>query len=327
MINLSIIVPVYNVVGYLRDCTRSLVESYEACDKSATTVEVILADDGSDDGSGELCDQLAQEHPLFRALHRPHAGVAAVRNAALGMAVGEYVGWVDADDWVDSSFLQAVSDGLSMLPDILFFDLKNDQGRGMAYGAPAGRVSKATFMHDLMRDGRQRSFLCNKVFARRLFEDARFDETLSQLSDFAILPRVASQAETIAYLPSCLYVYRMRTGSITNQFAVDRLRNRFHIVLERLHSAPAEFQRDALSCALYQAFWICRQLLRAVNDGDAAARHALITDCVHFVRAHFLSSLLDPGDDLRRKFQLIACASGALGTAGRLYDFMLGMKR
>ena len=91
----SIIVPVYNVAPYLHQCMDSLI------DQTYRNIEIICVDDGSTDASGEILDQYAKTDDRVLAIHTTNAGVASARNTALSYAAGEYITFVDGDDWID----------------------------------------------------------------------------------------------------------------------------------------------------------------------------------------------------------------------------------
>ena len=90
---ISVIVPVYNVEPYLTACVESVLR------QTYSNLEVILLDDGSTDGSGRLCDGFAQKDARVRAVHQQNSGVSAARNAGLDMAKGDYLYFLDGDDW------------------------------------------------------------------------------------------------------------------------------------------------------------------------------------------------------------------------------------
>ena len=91
----SIIVPVYNIMEYLPRCVESLRnQTYE-------TIEILLVDDGSTDGTGALCDRLAAEDSRIRVFHKENGGSSSARNLGIAQAKGEYLGFVDSDDYVE----------------------------------------------------------------------------------------------------------------------------------------------------------------------------------------------------------------------------------
>ena len=97
---LSIIVPVYNVRAFLEKCIKSILA------QTFTDYELILVDDGSDDGSGEICDKFALEDERIRVIHKENGGVVSARKAGISAARGAYAGYVDGDDWIDSSMYE-----------------------------------------------------------------------------------------------------------------------------------------------------------------------------------------------------------------------------
>ncbi len=103
---ISVIIPVYNVKPYLDDCIQSVIR------QDYTDFECILVDDGSTDGSSEICDQWAQKDNRIRVIHQPNGGVSAARNRGLDSAKGEYIAFIDSDDWVDADYLSAMADSL-----------------------------------------------------------------------------------------------------------------------------------------------------------------------------------------------------------------------
>ena len=97
MPELSVIVPVYKAENFLTPCVESLLS------QSVSDLEIVLVEDGSPDRSGELCDALAERDPRIQVIHQENAGVSCARNRGLQQAKGTYVGFVDSDDWVDST--------------------------------------------------------------------------------------------------------------------------------------------------------------------------------------------------------------------------------
>lgn len=103
---ISVVVPVYNVEKYLRECLDSiLAQTYQ-------NIEVILVDDGSKDSSGVICDEYAQRHENFRVVHKENAGLGMARNTGLEYVNGEYVTFLDSDDWLEPDMIQQLYNGI-----------------------------------------------------------------------------------------------------------------------------------------------------------------------------------------------------------------------
>ena len=104
---ISVVVPVYNVEDYLDRCVKSIIsQTYE-------NLEVILVDDGSADGSPVMCDSWAQKDPRIKVIHKPNGGVSSARNAALDAATGDFIGFVDSDDWIENDFYELLMKSLA----------------------------------------------------------------------------------------------------------------------------------------------------------------------------------------------------------------------
>ena len=96
----TVIVPVYNAVSYLEKCIESIIN------QSYIYLEIILVDDGSTDGSGTMCDEYAEKDDRIKVIHQANRGASSARNAALDVSKGEYVSFVDADDYIDSKMIE-----------------------------------------------------------------------------------------------------------------------------------------------------------------------------------------------------------------------------
>ena len=115
----SVIVPVYKAEATLEKCAKSILAQAPA------DLELILVDDGSPDGSGALCDRLAEQDSRVRVIHQKNAGASAARNAGLDAASGRYLQFVDADDWVLPGLYEAALPILEQGADVLFFGVEN----------------------------------------------------------------------------------------------------------------------------------------------------------------------------------------------------------
>ena len=92
---ISVIVPVYKVEPYLRKCLDSIIN------QTYRNLQIILVDDGSPDNCGAICDEYASKDSRIEVIHQENGGVSAARNAGLKLAAGDYIGWVDSDDWIE----------------------------------------------------------------------------------------------------------------------------------------------------------------------------------------------------------------------------------
>ena len=100
----SIIVPIYKVEKYLKQCLDSILnQTYE-------NIEIILVDDGSPDNCGKICDEYASNDKRIRVIHKENGGLSSARNAGLDVATGEYISFIDSDDYVSENFIKRLYD-------------------------------------------------------------------------------------------------------------------------------------------------------------------------------------------------------------------------
>ncbi len=208
----SVILPVYQVENYLEKCLSSLLP------QCSDDVQILLIDDGSTDGSLRILWEWQQRYPNIEVISQPNQGVASARNAGLSRAQGEYILWVDPDDWVIPDWLSTIRQRLAETkPDLLVFDYIACEGDNQSechYGRPAGPVEPTQLLYDLTEDTRLTSVLWNKVIHRSFFEGFRFDKSLRCMEDAELLIRIAPRLEHIDYLPEPLYYYRIRPGGL-----------------------------------------------------------------------------------------------------------------
>ena len=137
---LSVIVPVYNVYGYLEECLDSILNQ-KGCD-----YEVILVDDGSTDGSSELCDVYAQKNPTVKVIHKLNGGLSDARNVGMANANGVYLMFVDSDDWIAEGSLKVICEKLQQtFPEVLFTRLIE---------ARSTFIEKDTDMGNMLKDAK-----------------------------------------------------------------------------------------------------------------------------------------------------------------------------
>ncbi len=208
----SVILPVYQVESYLEECLSSLMP------QCGEQVQVLLIDDGSTDGSLSILRKWEQRCRNIEVISQPNQGVSSARNAGLQRAIGEYILWVDPDDWVAPDWLSTIRRHLAETrPDMLVFDYTACDGsrrQECHYGRPAGLVEPQQLLSDLTEDTRLTSVLWNKVIHRSFYEGFRFDETLRCMEDAELLARITPKMQRIEYLPVLLYCYRIRSSGL-----------------------------------------------------------------------------------------------------------------
>ena len=209
---ISVIVPVYNI----KDCLRRCVESI--CKQTYSNLEILLVDDGSDDGTEKLVDELAREDRRIRAFHKPNGGSSSARNMGICQAAGKYLGFVDSDDYIEPGMYERLM-GCIGETGVSIAQVSRDEIDESGNRLPnvceppkeAYLCSGENFMRELLLHRGDCSY-CTKLTDRRLFEKNRFPEGVLN-EDFHLLVEMLGETDRIAILPEQDYHVFYRTGS------------------------------------------------------------------------------------------------------------------
>ena len=210
----SIIIPVYNVAPYLRECLDSVVA------QTFTDWEAICVDDGSTDGSGAILDEYAAKDSRFKVIHQSNTGVSAARNAALDVAKGEWICFLDADDLWHERFLEVFLAGMREYPnDVCFrsgFCCFDDETQKPMFAVGQCKFERIDISEAIaMRDFFDYYFFCY-AYRRELFEGIRFPHYIRG-EDRCVLNKLQLQRiDAIVATEDALYGYRQRQGSAMN---------------------------------------------------------------------------------------------------------------
>ncbi len=229
MPTLSFVVPVYNVEQFLPRCLDSLV-AQSGCD-----LEILCVNDGATDSSPEILEDYAKRYPhLITVLHKENGGLSDARNFGLERARGEYVAFVDSDDFLREDFaLLAVSkmekEGLDLL--LTDFSYYYESGRTVPVKARKGLSS------DLRREALLSAPMAwMRLYRRSLLEEIRFVKGI-YYEDLEMTPRALLAAKKVGFLEESVYFYVQREGSIMNQSAFNKKFLDIFKVLDRVYRA------------------------------------------------------------------------------------------
>ncbi len=208
---ITVIVPVYNVERYLPRCLDSIVhQTYEE-------LEILLIDDGSTDSSGEICDRYAINDPRIHVVHQKNAGAGAAKNTGLRIATGEYLAFVDSDDWIEPDSLEYMHELMSENgSDIVHccFSLEyTDRSEEQITHTHRETVDRIEFLRRLTEDWTC-ALLWDKLFRRCLFNGVFFEEG-RVIDDEFFTYRGVMNANRILIDNKIVYHYRQRRSSAT----------------------------------------------------------------------------------------------------------------
>lgn len=213
---ISIIVPIFNIEDYLSKCIESLLA------QSYRNLEILLIDDGSTDNSGKIADKYAELDDRIRTFHQSNGGLSSARNRGLDVMTGDYVMFVDGDDFVERDYCKTALDlAIEHQVDIVAFGFNRYWSEKEKFVPRKTRKPRLMAKNDaikelILRRDAMYNYVWNKIFASNLFDGIRFPIG-RRFEDVAIMHHVFHKAKTGVYLSDdVLYNYRQeRSGSIT----------------------------------------------------------------------------------------------------------------
>lgn len=214
---ISVIIPIYNVEPYVRQALDSVVN------QTYRNLEIILIDDGSPDRCGEICDEYARRDPRVRVIHQKNAGVSAARNAGIDSATGDWLAFVDPDDWLEAEAYElALARANETAVDMVFFDCD------AVYEDHSVKLSNIDAAQDtVFRDLNEKEAFCAYMKMGGIWSclirtvcvkgKIYFCRDLTNYEDYLFRTACYSQINAYAYMKRTFYHYRMRGGSATHR--------------------------------------------------------------------------------------------------------------
>lgn len=210
---ISVIVPVYNVAEYLSQCVDSIIN------QTYKNLEIILVDDGSVDDCPGICDEYVKKDSRIRVIHKKNGGLSDARNAGLDICTGEWIGFVDSDDYISKNMYEKLYDSaIETKSDVSVCQSINDKNGRLLYSDYKGKreilLSKEEMINRMFCRGIYAS-VCLKLYKKEVFSILRFPVGRNHEDAFIILS-IIDKTSRMVIIPDALYYYRLRINSITN---------------------------------------------------------------------------------------------------------------
>ena len=220
----SVVVPVYNVKDYLYECIDSIKN------QTYKNIEIILVDDGSTDGSSQICDELAKEDERIKLIHKENGGLSDARNVGLNYSNGEYIIFIDSDDLISKIMIEQMINSMLINDadisactfktfknnnDINYVEKLKDEivmsGKELVKKIYAGEYTDIAFT------------AWNKLYKKRLFQDFKIEYPVGRFYEDSFTTfKLLYNADKLVIIDNSLYFYRVRQGSIMNSVMTEK---------------------------------------------------------------------------------------------------------
>ena len=266
----SIIVPIYKIEDYIKSCIKSIVN------QTYKNLEIILVDDGSPDNCPSICDDWAEKDSRIKVIHKQNEGLIEARKSGLRIATGDYVSFVDGDDWIEPDMYQNIADAIDEYnPDCVitqFYYSYPDREDKSRYCFDKSYYSRSELENEvfpkMLFDGKYYSFgvypnCWTKVFKRDILEKNLYDvdSRVRMGEDIAFTYPCLMQCNSLAFVDKALYHYRINPQSMTKAYD-DKLNEIIYLPYEALLNKSKENGVDLSQQLPYYLLYLVNFLIR-----------------------------------------------------------------
>lgn len=261
MPKVTIVVPGYNAERHLRECLDSVVS------QTLEDIEVLLIDDGSEDDTGKIFDEYAQRYPFVRVVHQENCGIFSTRAKAIGLAKGDFIGWVDSDDFIASDMFEILYQAAAENESDLVYCNYSCYPQNIPTKEKWFKQFSGTYGVDFVERNSQ---FWNKIVSRQLLMNSGICDLLPNCFEESMIKVLLSAKKPIA-IDKELYFYRVGAGSMSSRYKNVAYYKRFIQASEKLRDSltvdfPEKYWTDYF---LFRIVYYCLMtLIVAANAGD-----------------------------------------------------------
>lgn len=299
---ISVIVPIYNSESYLDKCVKSIMA------QTYTNLEIILVDDGSTDRSSLMCDGYAQVDSRIKVIHKKNGGLSSARNAGIGSCSGQYIGFVDSDDWISPTMyeelLSLCEKNIGTIATIGVNQV-NEENLITLRRAFLDEVVSAIQLLEKILCHKDCGSVCFRLFPREIVGDTRFDE--SKLNeDVLFMVSMIEKVKSVTYTSKIGYYYFQRSGSTSRSFgkAVHDMVGNSKKIREYVDK---EFSSLSKAAERFEIFQNMSFLLCCPSNLDRKS-DPIYSDVLSFVRKHIIVGIRNPYLTNKEKMKLLGVA-------------------
>lgn len=258
---ISVIIPVYNTKNYLNKCIDSVLR------QTYKNIEIIIIDDGSTDGSAELCDMYAKKDKRIKVLHKENSGVSDARNHGLKIAKGKYIGFVDSDDYIEETMYEYLYNLIKKnnadmsICNVFLVEGKSIREQNTNKGVEIKQLNKLQVLDEILLDRNIQSYSCNKLFKKELFKDVKYPSG-KKYEDIQTIFYLLENCENVVISDLPQYYYVKRDESIVNKVSEKTILDYIEIIENRYEYVKTKYKE------LYKnnIYYYTKTLITAYKD-------------------------------------------------------------
>jgi len=274
---ISVIMPIYKVEQYLRKCLDSvLLQTY-------ANLEIILIDDGSPDNCGKICDEYAEKDSRIKVIHKANGGVAAARNSGLNIAKGDYIGFIDSDDWIEPNMYECLlNDILQNECDISMCEFFVERKKSKIWHIPvnkkiaeADEIIKLSFLNT--------NFYApwSKLYSKKIFLELRYPENGIAEDMFLFFP-IVIKSKKVSFVNVPLYHYIFREDSIiASNFSKSKYCHHVGVCEELFKEAAMQPYLNLLKAYYVNASWNLLSSMNGYYGGENSIYANKLANIIH----------------------------------------------
>lgn len=216
---ISVIVPIYKVEDYLHKCVNSIIN------QTYINLEIILVDDGSPDNCPMICDEYTKKDSRIRVVHKKNGGLSDARNAGIDIATGEYLMFIDSDDFVDVEMMESMMKNMiDNNVDMVVCNIKYvyEDREVVKYNQADRILDRYEAMEEYLKDGVVQAVAWNKLYKKSLINDMRYKVGKTNEDEFFTY-KVVDKTDKVYYNSRPFYNYIQRDSSIMGKYSINRL--------------------------------------------------------------------------------------------------------
>ena len=301
MPSLSIIVPVYKVEKYLRKCVDSILA------QTFRDFELILVDDGSPDNCGAICDEYATKDDRVKVLHKENGGLSDARNKGLSVATGEYVGFVDSDDYIENDMYETLVNNIKKYDaDVSicgFYNCFSGNKYPLCESKEFMVLNNVQALRTAMEGLKFSVTAWDKIYRKDMFEKITFPEG-RLAEDAAVIPSILANAKTVVATTEPKYNYVHRKQSITGSNFKQRDLDVLYAYQKNYDMISKKFP-DLIDVAEFRLIWANMYLLDKIVSSDTIEYSQEYRKISKDLKKNIFKILKNPIFSFKRKFAMV----------------------